>query len=442
MAKPALEFVQAVSIGTGMAFAASCFAMAGAIVAGTGVWAAAAVLLAAGLILCVAFAIGRLARRFPSALGVRTYVKAAFGNGASLFVVYAYLGMIMLVGGIESAILARVVTHYLPWMPAAAVIGALVAGTAAVNLAGTHSSRNVQVATAALMLVGILTLCGGALHAAPAGALALSAPLALPGAAESVVTAFFLFVGFEWLTSAHSGSRNAARQLPAALVVSVMVLAGVYLAVVLAFAASLPVAQLMGVTPPQVQLAHGVWPAQGMWLALGLSALAAFTSFNAGIIGAARMLYSLAREGFAPAALMRTSARTATPHIAVLLMAGLAFVIGVVLDASGAVLEAGSISAVLVCLCYLMLLFAFLKIEGAASPRTSGRAALALGALSACVIAALLAAVLIANWTKPWHLATCGGLLLLALYCRRLARRAARGERVPRRSNPIVMENA
>src|SRR5438309_1993371 len=196
---PALPFLRSLSISVGMALATSCFGMIAGMASTTGWWLLLAIGLSLLIALAVAHAVGRLARRFPSALGMRTYIKAAFGNTASLFFVSLYVIMIALVAGVESNLYASIVQQVAPAVEARWVIVAVFAAVFALNVFGQEVSRNIQLGLVLLMLGGVLALSACAMAGANAAAWPNGESLAhLSAVPEAAVTAFFLFVGFEW----------------------------------------------------------------------------------------------------------------------------------------------------------------------------------------------------------------------------------------------------
>ena len=65
---------------------------------------------------------------------MRTYIKAAFGNTASLFFVSLYVIMIALVAGVESNLYASIVQQVAPAVEARWVIVAVFAAVFALNV--------------------------------------------------------------------------------------------------------------------------------------------------------------------------------------------------------------------------------------------------------------------------------------------------------------------
>lgn len=429
-----LSFVRSLSVSAGMAMATSCFAMIAGLAADAGRWLLPALLLSLAIALAVAHAVGGLARRFPSALGLRTYIKAAFGNTASLFFVFVYLVMIALVAGVESQLYAGIVHTMLPALDAWWIVPLLFGAVFALNTMGQEVSRNVQVALVALMAGSILALSVHALLPAPAALPQAAVLNAQAGASIAVlpataVAAFFLFVGFEWVTSAQSGSRQTAAQLPRVLLASVLLLGTVYVAFGAAALAHLDGAQLAATRAPQLLIAGRLWGEPGRWLMLAASTAAVLMAFNAGVLGASRLVYSLAREGFMPRAFTVTLVRSGAPMRAIAATVAVSIAASLAVGTWQAADLFGRTAATLICICYAGLLAASLALARKDAVQRPLWARL-VEAIALIVMLLLLAAMAAAPQAWPAVLgaaAACGlcALCSVAAHARAAARSSA-----------------
>lgn len=391
MASQHRQFLQSLSVSVGMAFATSCFAMVAGMASAAGALVLPAIALSALIGLAVAHAIGRLAKRFPSALGIRTYLKAAFGNTASLFFVFLYLLMIGLIAGAESNMYAGIVAQVFPDLDARLVIAAIFAVVIAMNVSGYEFSKHAQLVMVALMLGGVFALSLYAIaHGDFAPLRATIAAQQFAAAPTAIVSAFFLFVGFEWVTSAQSSSRSAAKQLPWVLLASILLLGCVYLLFSLGAMANLSQAEWASSDKPQMLLAAKLWGTGGTWFMLAMSTCAVLTAFNAGVLGAARLLYALAREGVLPKLLGTTARFSGAPVWAIAATAMLSLLSAQLAHLLHNTYLLGSIAAVIICLCYCALLAASLKLHRQPRP-TPGQA---IEALALLAMAGLLGALL------------------------------------------------
>src|SRR6185295_11359576 len=126
-----------VTVSTGMALATSVFAMiSGLFQVTTGLGALLGIALAGFFCLIIALSIGELAGMYPSAPAIRTYLKTAFGDRASLLLVYLYLISVVLIARLESFIFSEVLHAVFPAATALLTIVVLLGSVAAVNLAG------------------------------------------------------------------------------------------------------------------------------------------------------------------------------------------------------------------------------------------------------------------------------------------------------------------
>src|SRR5262249_27144468 len=149
--------------------------------------------------LCVGIAgsVAELASMYPSAPGVRTYLKAAFDNRISLMLVYLYLIFMILVAAVEAYMFGLVVRSTFPGTPPLAAGLSLIAFTVAVNLRGLELPKTMQIVTTVLLIVLVMVLGvmgivrGGQLPAPNEGwEQAAKVPAAIG-------MAVYLFIGFE-----------------------------------------------------------------------------------------------------------------------------------------------------------------------------------------------------------------------------------------------------
>src|SRR5258708_31182001 len=95
---------------------------------------------------------------YPSAPGVRTYLKVALPPRTSLFLVYLYLMFMIMVAGIESYLFALVVRQLFPQLPALAVVLPLLALTVIVNLLGLELPPGVHMFPTPALIFGVFLL--------------------------------------------------------------------------------------------------------------------------------------------------------------------------------------------------------------------------------------------------------------------------------------------
>src|SRR5215207_9797402 len=169
------ELLFYVTFGAGMAFGMSSFTMlSGLNEIVTGPWVVVAIVLAGLLCSAIASSVAELASMYPSAPGVRTYLKAAFDNRVSLMLVYLYLIFMVLVAAVEAFMFGLVLHAVLPGVPELAAALAIIGFTVVVNLFGLELPKTMQIVTTLLLIVLIMTL----------GAVGITRGAELPAAGE------------------------------------------------------------------------------------------------------------------------------------------------------------------------------------------------------------------------------------------------------------------
>jgi amino acid transporter len=361
------EFVFYVSVGTGMAFATSSFTMiAGLFDIVTGPLVLVAIVLAAIVCGIISCSIGELACMYPSAPGVRTYLKAAFGNRMSLFVVYLYLIFIVLMAGAESYVFSLVMGALWPGLsPLAVVLGLLTCAVGA-NLAGLALPRWLEVAATGLLVTLVV---GFGAYGFVAGTVTWTGAMQVPGSSElywvpaAVAMAVFLFVGFEWITPLGLSPRSYQRRIPLSMPVAIAVALVAYSSFAVGLGSQLPRESIVSSLIPQAPYLARLIGDSGLYWAGVISALATFSTFNAGVMGSARLIYALAREGNLPQPLARISLETGAPVGAVLLLGVLSGLSAFVVITGDLALAAAVVGSAIVCCVYTAYMLAVIRLR-------------------------------------------------------------------------------
>src|SRR5690606_10163328 len=124
--------------------------------------------------------------------------------------------------------------------------------------------------------------------------------------------AVFLFVGFEWVTPLGKGPDSYRRSIPFSMPVAIIINIVMNIIFCVGLTASMGKGEIMNSPLPQIPLA--------------LSALASFSTCNAGILGGSRMVHGLAREGKLPAWCASIHMRSASPRGGILFLGAATFI--------------------------------------------------------------------------------------------------------------------
>jgi len=169
---------------------------------------------------------------------------------------------------------------------------------------------------------------------------------------------FFAFIGFDAVSTAAQEAKNPGRDMPVAIIASLLICTVLYVLMSGVLTGMVPYAQLNDAAPVAVALmAHEGLRWLVPWVIVG--AIAGMTSVMLVMtLAQARIFLSMSRDGLLPPALGRVHPRFQTPHVATLVTGACAAVIGglfpiVVL---GAMVSIGTLVAFIVVCAGVMIL--------------------------------------------------------------------------------------
>lgn len=362
--KRTVEFAFYVSTSAGLTMSSASFLMLGALLQFVPPLLAFAAVLVGSLLCCLmSMAIAEMARASPGGIGIRTYLKNAFGDPAALFFAYLYLVFMISIAGAESYVFGLAVEAAVPEVPALAISIALIGLVFLVNWIGYEPSRLTQIASTAALVVVLFVL--GAIGSFEGTLDLLAKPITLEDWASfpaAVGLSFFLYVGFEWVTTVGSGPEAYQRSIPLAMPVAIGINAVVSALFLTAMMRSVPATELASTPTPHVSFLLALSPWSGPVLVLLLSFLATTSTFNAGLMGGARLIYALAREGSLPVWFTRLSLRTGVPIASLGSLAVLACASTLIFVLGDVYLEGAVIASALICLVYSALMLASFRL--------------------------------------------------------------------------------
>jgi amino acid transporter len=357
------ELLFYVTFCAGMAFGMSSFTMlSGLNEIVTGPWVVVAIVLAGLLCVGISSSVAELASMYPSAPGVRTYLKAAFDNRISLMLVYLYLIFMILVAAVEAYMFGLVVHSIFPGVPPLVSGVGLILFTVAVNLRGLELPKTMQIVTTLLLIALVIVLGvmgivrGGQLPASNEGwEQAAKVPAAIG-------MAVYLFIGFEWVTMLGMRPDSYRRTIPLSMPLAIATNVVAYSLVAIGLWRLLPHATIIAGTTPQVPYFTALLGPAGPYLALGVSFLAIFSTFNAGIMGGSRLIYVLTREGILPGWCAKMNERGA-PVGGIFTLGTLATLAAVVVVTWRLEVLAAVIGSAFVCFVYAAFMLAVIKLR-------------------------------------------------------------------------------
>jgi amino acid transporter len=365
--KKAFELGFYVTFGAGIAFGISSFTIMSELFKVASIfWLIVSICLAGLFCILISSSLAELASMYPSAPGVRTYLKVALPPRASLFLVYLYLIFMIMVAGIESYLFAQVVRALFPQLPALALVLTLLALTVIVNLLGLELPRGVQMFTTTALILGVLVL--GVMGAAPSLAnlhwsskVLENQPLSQIGGALG--SAVYLFIGFELVTMMGFSAKSYEHRIPISMPLAIVTNIVAYCVFALGLATQIPVNKITGSSIPQLPYFVQMFGQRGILVALVLSVLAIVSCFNAGIMGGSRLVHALAREGNFPKSWGIISLTTGAPIGGVLVLGTLASIASVLIVEFELQEVAAVVGSAIVCCVYAAFMWAILHLR-------------------------------------------------------------------------------
>lgn len=301
------------TLPAGMARAAGPYALAAYLVCALAMGA---------VVLCIAEA----GSRVPTSGGIYGHVEAAFGGLAGFVAgVLLWLSCVLAAGGIAAAF-ADAVGRLAPAVAGgggriACIIAVLGALTAA-NLAGARTAARLIAASTLVKLVPLALFVVVGVAFADPSRLSAGATPDVDGIGRAILLSLFAFQGMETALGASGEIADPARTLPRALVGAMAFVALLYVAIQLV-AQGLLGGALGRSTAPLADAIGTVHPALGAVLVIG-AAVSMGLWLGSDILGAPRVLFAFARDGYLPAALGRLSPRTQVPATAIMVHSAIA----------------------------------------------------------------------------------------------------------------------
>ncbi|HPW17502.1 MAG TPA: amino acid permease [Candidatus Aminicenantes bacterium] len=399
---PKLTLFDAVNISLGSIIGAGIFVILGAAAAVAGPALILSVLIAAAVSLLTGFTTAELSRRYPRSGGVYVFVRETFSVFPGFLVGWVWL-FSNVVGGATVAVgFGHYLTYFVPGLPTAVGIVAVVAFTVAVHLAGAkESSRFNNVLVLAKVAVLMFFAAAAFLHFRGAN-LRPFAPFGLRGAWAGAATIFFAYAGFARVAIVADEIEEPRKNVPRATLLSIFISTLIYLLVAAAAVGAAGYKLLAGSGSPLADAMAGVGLSSGARL-VALGGLAATgTVALASVLGISRLAMVMAGDGELPAFVGRVGGRASVPRNAVVIGGAAMLVLAFASDLPH-IAYISSFS--------LLLYYAALNVSGLKALRGGARVATAFG-LASCVV--LMASLPRLSWIVGAAVVAAGALFYAA----------------------------
>jgi amino acid transporter len=333
--------------------------------------------------LITASGVMEMARALPSAGAFYTYVTRGFGpragflTGALIFVAYALLppAEIGLIGSYLQNTFNQEFSTNIPWWIIGLVPALVMTFLAFEGITSSLKTAlvlfSVEVFIVVLMAV-IVVVNGGDSGINVHGFDPSSSPHGFSGLVDGAIFAALSFVGFEAAASLGEEVREPRRNIPKAIVGSILLVGGIYVFCIWAESIGLgrtAMDNLTGADTPWNELAsrYASWMKWPVIIASVSSMFAVMVASNNGIV---RILHTMGREGLLPKMFGHIDGKRKTPTYAVLFQGvfavGLAFIVGALAGGLGDPVAGGSVYGYLGFLLTLGVLLVYILTNAAA----------------------------------------------------------------------------
>ena len=212
-----------------------------------------------------------------------------------------------------------------------------------VLLGGAKGSARTNTILVYVKIGALLMFCAVAFTALKAGNLQPLFPLGLAGMSAGAATLFFSYIGFDAASTAGEEAKNPQRDLPRAIIISLVVITALYCAVALAAVGAMPWQGFEGTEAALSRVltenvSGSIWP-----ILLSIGAVVATTSVVLTVLyGQTRILYAMSRDGLVPSIFARLGKKTGVPVVNTLVV-GIFIAVLAALVPLGALADATSI---------------------------------------------------------------------------------------------------
>ena len=282
-----------------------------------------------------------LCAAMPKAGGEHNYIMRAMGPRTSFIGSWAIIGGYVTIVAFEAVALPRTVQYIFPdlsqihlWTVAGfdvhltwALVGAVSAVVITwINIRGVKEAGAVQTFVVLFLLAIGLVMIFGSFSGGSTENMEPWLNNGMTGFFAVLVVVPFLFIGFDVIPQSAEEVNIPAKQIGKLVVVSVLLATIWYVMVVLTTSSAMPardLAQADIATADAVGAMFGSDIIAKILISGGIAGI--LTSWNSLLMGASRLLFSLARSGMLPAWFGRLHPKYHTPHNALLFIGALSF---------------------------------------------------------------------------------------------------------------------
>ncbi len=312
--------------GTGITIGAGIYVLIGAVAEHAGRYAPWSFLLAALVMALTVASYAELATRYPVSAGEAAYVRAAFQSRP----LSTATGLLtILIGVVSSAAVTLGAAGYIEQLvdlPQGLVVIIVVVALAAVAAWGILESVLLASLFTLIEVGGLVAVVVAGLHSGVPMPILPPEPAPLSGIAFASLLAFFAFIGFEDLANVVEEAKTPHRDIPRAMVLTLIISTALYVGVAVIAVNAVSVERLAASPAPLSLVFRELAGANPATISL-IAIVATLNTILAQMTMAARVIYGMARQGDLPGFAGRVHQRTATPLAATTMIAAAVIVL-------------------------------------------------------------------------------------------------------------------
>ncbi|MEU6117681.1 amino acid permease [Streptomyces sp. NPDC047117] len=182
-------------------------------------------------------------------------------------------------------------------------------------LGGAKESARANAIMVAVKIAALLLFCGVAFQGIRAGNYAPFMPLGMAGVSAAGATLFFSYIGFDAASTAGEEAKNPQRDLPRAIMLSLVIVTALYCLVAAVAVGALPWQKFSGTEAALAGIMKDV-TGQSFWaVLLAFGAVVAIASVVLTVLyGQTRILFAMSRDGLVPKVFSKVHPKTGAPR--------------------------------------------------------------------------------------------------------------------------------
>ncbi len=275
-------------------------------------------IIAAVVAALTAFSYAELSSRFPKAGAEYVYVENSFGNRAAWLVAWLLLAG----SSIGGATVAMGFSQYFSAIfntPIITIALIMLAIILIILIIGVQETAKLTILFTAIEIVGLaIVIFIGIPYIGTVNY--FEAALGLKGVIEAGVLIFFGYLGFEGITRLAEEAKNPEKNIPKAIMYSMIITTILYILVGISAISVIPWQELATAKAPLALVAERVFGEQSFLI---LSVIALFSTFNTALmflLTGSRLIYGIAKQEAIPKVFTLVGKRFHTPWVAIIVI--------------------------------------------------------------------------------------------------------------------------